>query len=176
MKVISRLEKAERESGINKPCEVCELDKDNARRVHGLTVKYGHTMPEPQPHEIMESQCYWCWRTHTTSLVLMNDAERAAYLRYFAVGDAGLWCAPEHSTLKAEMSAACNNSERRFFGEHFDELKAILEDHRRDLELIAARRLPIIHYLCRVDGCECDYPKTEEDWQNIASDLAKRAA
>jgi hypothetical protein len=50
---------------------------------------------------------------------------------------------------------------RRKYGGHYDTYVAMLDEFSRDLHEI--RVAPKQFYLCRVPGCQCVYPKTEEE-------------
>jgi hypothetical protein len=39
-----------------------------------------------------------------------------------------------------------------------------MEEYEREVDDICSRAVPRFHYLCRVPGCECNYPETEAEF------------
>jgi hypothetical protein len=104
----------------------------------------------------------------------MTEDERAAYKEYFTAQTEGRLCALRASEDKVDFST--EEAARRIFAKCFVEYKQLCRAMVDEINAIARRVSPRFHYLCRVDGCNCRYPKTDEEWQANQKRRGKKAA
>jgi hypothetical protein len=182
-KITSRVEKLEEACGVNQPCEFCDfMEKQNRRWTETLT-RYGYQSPALKESDIRLCPCAWCGRPVKTSFANFTASERALFDRMEATGRDGTMCALENATLFDEIFAACKRADAITFGEAYQaqevqELKAAMLKETIDLTNALADRgiMPRLHYICRVDGCACNYPKSESEYQANLRVRMKRAA
>lgn len=173
MKAENRIRKIEEATGINEPCEVCEASNEFARRVQEFLEAHNIKRLETQPSDILTIACAWCLRPVRVSLIGFTLSERVLYERMDAVYEAGTLCEPGNATLHSELDAAFKRLSQEWYGEHAGEYEQLVEECSQKIDEIAARKAPRKIYLCRVPGCECQYPKTEEEWhRNVQRRLA----
>lgn len=155
----ARLEKVERAVGIGEPCEACEareaawawtVEHDRAWGIEPYNTDRAACIP---------SRCYWCGAAEYVSHNF-TPAEAAD----FATLDGCFWRGDlcQHKALRASVLASIDRHTAKRYGEHADEVRANSEEYGEALRAIEKAPLP---YLCRVPGCECEYPKTLTEWQ-----------
>jgi len=101
----------------------------------------------------------------TVDLCDFNLSERVLYERMRSVYPAGTLCLPENRSLWDELTAAFDRIAREKYGEHYDQYREAQNIFHGELAETSARRAPRTIYLCRVPGCTCAYPKTEDEWR-----------
>jgi hypothetical protein len=166
-----RLERAAQATGIDDPCEVraatARMGRAVAewRKARGISVGDGKSFV---------GVCWWCLRTHNTSAERFTAADVELFARMDEAHRLGRICAPENEGLYEQVIAACERSAREVSGEMYDEYACIVEGFRAELDAVTRHTIPRFHYLCRVAGCECEYPKTEAEYmQNVSYKLAR---
>lgn len=121
-------------------------------RIRELAARLGVHLSEAFSPE-MAFPCYYCFRVEYIKVGEFGSSERVLCERLHAAFDAGTLCAPANSTLREEFGAACDRLSRAEWGEHFMALRALTEEHGRQLEQVCARLTPRKMYLCRIFVC-----------------------
>ena len=145
-------------------CVACQMPPDffaeyiSIRRRAGLplSVDLADTYP---------SLCAYCGIVRRVPLMDFLPAERELIVRCSDAYDEGTFCLAEIESAFAERDELFKRKDAELYGPLLAE---ITDFHRRGRALqekeLAARR-PVVPYLCRVEGCGCDYPKTVEEWR-----------
>lgn len=165
MSMQTRIKKLEHATGINEPCEVCDLVDDYAKRAVTIRRELGIPVSNPQGRAPWLHTCPWCLRQVDTDIGDFTLSERVLFERRDAAGEQGRVCAPENATLDDEIDAAVERVQRKLYGPHYETGAHLLERFKAEIDRIVERRVPRFHYLCRVEGCACGYPKTEEEFR-----------
>lgn len=168
-----KLKRLERAAGVNEPCEVCEAINRHEASVVELMNRLGIVEPKLPP-AMFRTFCAWCLRPLTVDLSFFTLSERALFERMATAYPGGTLCLQENKNLWEELEAAFERTAREKYGPHYDEYRKLSEAHAEEMDWIFARRTPAMMYLCRVPGCRCLSPKTEDEWRRNVK--TKRAA
>jgi hypothetical protein len=161
----NRVRKLEDATGINEPCEVCEAAKRFEAKLEDFHKSIRFKRAKPKPDELVTRACYWCLRPRVESWAGYSENLRALFERLSVAWEQGTLCAPENANLFEELKIACEVHERGLYGEHYDAVKALIDEYIDEMPKIAARTNPRKIYFCRGLDCHCNYPKTEEEWR-----------
>jgi hypothetical protein len=182
-KIITRVEKLEAATGINEPCEMCDLTAAQNERWTETLTRLGYRFRPVSESDILNSSCLWCERSVKINLENFNLSERVLFERSQAAHYAGTFCAPENKNLHNEVMAACERAGREKYGKLYDSeeaqaLLAELEQATRDLanSLFDRGITTRHHYICQIADCKCNYPKSESEYQANERAMRKRAA
>lgn len=172
MKAENRIRKIEEATGINEPCPVCEHIDDLEPRLLALAARLGVQLPQPFGPK-MAFPCYYCPRVKYLEVGEFSVSERVLFERLESAFTEGWLCMPENSTIREEIGMAIERISRAKWGEHHAKVEAVCDEHLEELKQICAHLIPRRIYVCRVPGCGCEYPKTEEEWhRNVQRRLA----
>jgi hypothetical protein len=164
MNIQTRVEKLEQATGINEPCEICDLIEDYVKRELKMMAELRLPIRESPRPVIMSRTCPWCLRSADSDRSLFTLSERVLFERRAAAAAQGQLCLPENATLDEEITAAFARVDRELYGPHYEACAGLRERFKAEVERVVARNKPRFHYLCRVEGCTCEYPKTEEEF------------
>jgi hypothetical protein len=171
----------EKTLGVNQPCEVCDLTQESSRRLAEELDRLNFKLHKAQESDTRRYPCAWCGRETEIDFTGFTASERELFERLHAVYYAGTHCAPENATLLDEIRAACERAERERYGQHYDVVRNHLDEYKRNMADLTDRMYgqgitPRHHYLCRVEGCLCNYPKTEAEYEANKRELMRLAA
>lgn len=163
----NRLQRLEQETGINEPCVVCDVLNAELAPLYAFCIEKGLHRDENEPRDIMPRVCHWCGKTSNQDVTVYTVSERALIERHEAAFFEGRYCAPENKGLHDELLEMYETVSRRQSGDHYEELYAL---ERKAvafmLEYIEENDpCPVYHYLCTVENCACEYPKSEAEFQ-----------
>lgn len=165
MGIKSRLERAEHQLGIGGECEACEVRDRFTKRLARRFEEWG-VSAEDGGAPTIETRCDWCGAARTARLVGHTIEEAADFERMDAMYWAGEMCLPEYAPLKAAVLGRLRRAAVERYGEeHAGEIAERVAAYNAELDLI---RRPPLPYLCRVENCECEYPKTFAEWRRNA--------
>ena len=145
-------------------CPGCQMPPDFAaeyeslRRRAGLALVCGEADKFP-------SLCWWCGRVQRWPLNDYAPDERELIVRCAAAFDEGTLCLPEVEAAFAERDAMFRRADARLFGPLVAEMEDFHARAQAYTEGATAGKRPLIPYLCRVEGCACDFAKTREEWE-----------
>lgn len=159
-----RVENLEIASGINETCPACELSILYERRAEEMTSALGISLPKPSEKDLMRVRCIWCWRSHNYNMKGYTQSERALCERVDIVYEQGTLCASENTTLLDETQAAHERVTRERYGAHYEAFRGLFDERNRELSKVAEKHVLRQPYLCRIEGCGCDYPKSVEEY------------
>ncbi|MGA9997399.1 MAG: hypothetical protein WBP93_18415 [Pyrinomonadaceae bacterium] len=167
MKLENRLQRLEQETGINEPCVVCDVLNAELAPLYAFCIEKGLHRDEGEPRDLMPRVCHWCGKTLNQDVTSYTVSERALIERYEAAFFEGRYCAPENAGVHDKLLAMYETVSRRTSGDYYGELNELerkaVDFMLKYIEENAPR--PFYHYLCTVEGCACEYPKTEAEWQ-----------
>ncbi|MGA9996529.1 MAG: hypothetical protein WBP93_14020 [Pyrinomonadaceae bacterium] len=167
MKAENRIRKMEEATGINEPCVVCDvLNSELAEFYAWFADKSLEKLDGPR--DLMPRVCHWCGKTRPQDVTHYTVNERALIERHDAAWFAGrLTCAPECKGLHDELLAMYEKHSYIQLGVYYEEGRAMSDAAvERMLAYIEENApCPFYHYICTVEGCTCEYPKSEKEFQ-----------
>jgi hypothetical protein len=175
MKAESRIRKIEEATGINEPCVVCDVLNSELAEFFAWFVEKGLNKPEDTPRDLMPRVCHWCGKTRQQDVTDYSVSERALIERHDGAWFAGRFCAAENKGLHDELLSIYDERSREQLGIYYEAGRAMtnaaIERTRAYIE--ERHPCPFYHYICTVEGCTCEYPKSEAEWhRNVQRRLA----
>jgi hypothetical protein len=158
-----RVKRLEIQTGINEPCEVCDAVREFGARLDELAEQHGAR--DDTPPVMMTLRCAWCLTPVRYNVAIYAPADRALFERNETAYRDGLYCLPENLDLYEETEAAFRRAARERFAACYDEYERLTAESNARIDDIARRKAPRLMYLCRVPGCQCEAPKTPEEWR-----------
>ncbi len=163
MALEARLRQLEKATGINEPCPVCEIMEEWGVRIGAECEAAGGTCRD-YPFVPFAEFCPYCARERVTNAGAFTEGEREVMRRYDAAFREGTVCALDKAGVDAEIAAMFERRGQEVYGAFYDRWRELREEQERAVDEVARRVAPRYHYLCRVAGCACEYPKTEYQW------------
>lgn len=157
-----RLAKLEQAAGLCGPCQACALDRAFDARLGELSRSWG--IPPPSKARLMRVSCSWCAGGISYPAADFTPEEVAAFERCDALYWRGEVCAPEFTRVRGMMAAAGERVLVARFGEHAEDVRRLMDEYGKSFDGITEMRAGCA-YLCRLPGCECEYPKTFDEWR-----------
>ena len=111
------------------------------------------------------SRCAYCGIVRRVPVMDFAPAERELIVRCSEAYDEGTHCLPEIEAAMAERDELFKRKDAELYGPLFAEIEDFHARARVFLEKEVEDMRPVVPYLCRVAGCECDYPKTLAEWR-----------
>lgn len=162
MNLKGRLEKAAQASGVDEPCEGCEARKRFEVRAWELAQSLG--LPLLDDSQSFRLACVFCAEPIIYPVGHFTPDEVAAFEAHDGFYWRGELCLPAARAADEAQRAACDRAAVLHYGDHAGDFRRISDDYAAELRNLKTMRLSTA-YVCRVPGCECEFPKTVEMWR-----------
>jgi hypothetical protein len=151
-----KVERLEQQVGIGGLCIICEAAASIARKFSELRIKAGLTQ-QASSSEVISNCCYWCFRQKTTDATGYNLSERALMERVYSAYEDGRMHSSEFERDRVELDGIIRERNVSIYGE----AALALDDEMAEVMSAAVGQAgePKLKYVCRVEGCDCEYPK-----------------
>lgn len=157
-----RLERAAEVSGVDEPCPACEAARRYDARCTELARSLG--IPPLDASRTYRLNCPFCRGALFYPVGFFTPEEVAAFVTFDGYYFRGEMCLPEAEEARKAEEAAADRAAEFHYGALRPAYERLLEKYRTEMDEIKTMRLSAA-YLRRVPGCECDYPKTVEEWR-----------